>query len=136
LADGRPVLRAPTLWQWWSIVVAALAIVVMWPPVDGKSLAVTFVNWAVDPSGQLPILPSQLPLGKGDDPEAVEARDSVVRQYDALHSQGGWTRRRLLLKVAGEPLRPSTMRQLLMGAAVILALVTWRVAVRTPPASS
>ena len=96
----------------------------------------TFVNWVVDPAGELPILPSQLPLGQGDDPEAVEARDSVVRQYDAMSAKGGWMRRRLGLKVAGEPLRPATMRQLLMGAAVILALVTWRVAARTPPASS
>jgi hypothetical protein len=123
-------MRAPTPWHWWSIVVAALAIVVMWPPVDGKSLAVTFVNWAVDPTDQLPVLPPQLPLGKGDDPDAVEARDSVVRQYDGLYLKGGWTRRRLELKVADEPIRPSTMRQLLMAAAVVLASVTWRLAAR------
>ena len=98
--------------------------------VDGRSLAVTFVNWAVDPAGRLPTLPQQLPLGAGDDPEAVEARDAVVRDYDALYARGGMTRRRMDLKVAGEPLRPSTMRQLLMAAAVILAAVTWRVATR------
>jgi hypothetical protein len=121
-------MRAPTPWQWWLIVLAALAIVVTWPPADGKSLAVTFVNWVVDPAGQLPVLPPQLPLGKGDDPDAVEAHDSLVRQYDALYMKGGWTRRRLVLKVAGEPVRPSTMRQLLMAAAVVLGLVTWRVA--------
>lgn len=124
-------MRAPTPWHWWSIVVAALAIVVMWPPVAGKSLAVTFVNWAVDPIGHLPVLPSQLPLGKGDDFDAVEAHDAVVRQYDELYNKGGWTRRRLELKVAGEPIRPSMMRQMLMAAAVVLAAVTWRVATRT-----
>lgn len=121
-------MRPPTPQHWWSIVVAALAIVVMWPPVDGRSLAVTFVNWAVDPLGRLPVLPPQLPLGKGDDFDAVEAHDAVVRQYDELYNKGGWTRRRLALKVAGEPIRPSTMRQLLMAATVILAAVTWRVA--------
>lgn len=123
-------MRAPTPWQWWSIVGAALVIVVMWPPVDGKSLAVTFVNWAVDPIGHLPVLPPQLPLGKGDDFDAVEAHDAVVRQYDELYNKGGWTRRRLALKVAGEPIRPSTMRQMLMAAAVVLAAMTWRVATR------
>ncbi len=110
------------------MVAAALAIILIWPPAGGKSLAVTFVNWAVDPTGQLPVLPPQLPLGAGDDPDAVEAHDSLVRQYDALYIKGGWTRRRLELKVAGEPLRPTMMRQLLMAAALVLAAVTWRVA--------
>ena len=35
----------------------------------------------------------------------------------------------MALKTAGEPLRPSTMRQLLMGAAVVIAAVAWRDAV-------
>ena len=109
---------------------AAVAIVVLWPPADGKSLAVTFVNWVVDPGGRLPVLPPQLPLGAGDDPEAVEARDAVVREYDARHAQGGWTRWRLQLKVADQPIRPAVMRQLLTAAAVVLAAVTWRVAAR------
>lgn len=102
----------------------------MWPPANGKSLAVTFVNWAADPTGQLPALPPQLPLGRGDDFDAVEAHDAVVRQFDELYKKGGLTRRRLQLKVAGEPIRPSTMRQMLMAAAVVLAAVTWRVAAR------
>ena len=123
-------MRAPTPWEWRSLVVAAVAIVVLWPPADGKSLGVTFVNWVVDPAGRLPVLPAQLPFGTGDDPEAVEARDAVVREYDALHRQGGWTRWRLDLKVAGEPIRPSTMRQLLTVAAVFVAAATWRVAAR------
>ncbi len=124
-------MQAPAPRQWWAIVVAALAIVVMWPPAGGKSLGVIVVNWAVDPANHLPVLPPQLALGQGDDPEAVEARDAVVRHYDALYAQGGWTRRRLELKVAGEPIRPSTMRQLLMAAAVVVAAVTWRVATRS-----
>lgn len=123
-------MRAPTPWQWRSIVGAALLVVMMWPPVDGKSLAVTFVNWAVDPTGHLPVLPPQLPLGQGDDFDAVEAHDAIVRHYDELYNNGGWTRRRLVLKLASEPIRPSTMRQLLMAAAVVLAAVTWRVAAR------
>ena len=123
-------MRAPTPWQWRLIVGAALLVVMMWPPVDGKSLAVTFVNWAVDPTGHLPVLPPQLPLGQGDDFDDVEAHDAIVRHYDELYNKGGWTRRRLVLKLASEPIRPSTMRQLLMAAAVVLAAVTWRVAAR------
>ena len=123
-------MRAPAPWQWRSLLVAALAVVVLWPPGDGKSLGVTFVNWAVDPTGRLPVLPKQLPLGTGDEPDAVEARDAVVREYDRSYAEGGWTRWRMALKTAGEPVRPSTMRQLLMGAAVVIAAVAWRVAAR------
>lgn len=125
-------MQAPAPWQWRSLLVAALAVVVLWPPADGTSLGIMFVNWAVDPAGQLPVLPTQLPLGSGDDPDAVEARDAVVRQYDRLYAEGGWTRRRMALKTASGPLRPSTMRQLLTGAAVVIAAVAWRVAARTP----
>lgn len=123
-------MQVPAPWQWWSLLAASLVVVVLWPPVDGTSLAVTFVNWAADPAGDLPVLPPQLPLGSGDDPEQVEVRDAMVRDYDARVAAGGWTRRRMALKVAGEPLRPSTMRQLLTGAAVVVAALTWRVAAR------
>ena len=123
-------MRAPAQWQWRSLLVAALAVVVLWPPADGKSLGVMFVNWAVDPADQLPVLPKQLPLGRGDEPDAVEAHDAAVREFDRRDAEGGWTRRRMALKTAGEPLRPSTMRQLLAAAAVVIAAVAWRVAAR------
>lgn len=112
--------------RWWLILIAALVIVAWWPPEGGKSLAITFVNWAVDPGGRLPVLPSQLPLGLGDDPAAVELRDAMVREYDARYAEGGWTRRRLALKVAGDPIRPPLMRQLLTAAAVGLVMLAWR----------
>jgi hypothetical protein len=87
------------------------------------------VNWAADPFDELPTLPPQLGLGVGDDLEAVNARDAIVRHYDELYRQGGWTRRRLLLKVADDPLRPSTTRQLLTGLGVLTVLLVWRSAV-------
>ena len=124
-------MRTPTPWHWWSIVVAALAIVVMWPPVDGKSLGMTVVNWAVDPWGELPILPPPLGRGASDDVEAVEAHDAEVRRFDEFNMKGGWTRRRLLLKVANDPFDKSITRQLLSGLAVLSALVFWRVAGRS-----
>ncbi len=112
--------------QWWLLAVAAVLIVSAWPPRDDKSLAAKFVNWAVDPAGVLPILPDPLALGQGDDPDRVNARDMQVQQYDALYLKGGWTRKRLELKVAGDPLNPATQRQFLSLAAVVMGLLVWR----------
>jgi len=121
----------PTNRQWWCLTVVALLIVLAWPPDTGRSLAAKFVNWAADPFGELPVLPPQLGLGAGDDVEAVNARDAIVRHYDELYMQGGWTRRRLLLKVARDPLPPATTRQLLATLGVMTVLLVWRSAVRT-----
>src|SRR5439155_509076 len=93
---------------------------------DDRSLAAKVVNWAVDPFDALPALPDQLGLGEGDNPDAVNARDTQVQQYDALYAKGGWTRRRLLLKVARDPLTAGTERQLLLAAAALTALLVWR----------
>jgi hypothetical protein len=120
----------PTNAQWWCLALVSLTIVLAWPPRDDRSLATKFVNWAVDPLGTLPILPPQLGLGTGDDVEAVNERDAIVRRYDELYLQGGWTRRRLLLKVADDPLRPSTTRQLLTALGVLTVFLVWRSAVR------
>jgi hypothetical protein len=116
----------PNNLQWWTLVVCAVLIVTAWPPRDGKSLGAKFVNWAVDPTNQLPTLPDQLALGHGDDPDAVNARDMQVQQYDALYLKGGWTRKRLELKVAGDPFDPGTERQLLTVVAVLVGLLVWR----------
>jgi hypothetical protein len=113
--------------QWWLLIIVALLIVFVWPPSDDRSLAVKFVNWAVDPRGELPILPDQLALGLGDDPDAVRAHDMQTQQYDALYLKGGWTRRRLELKVARDPLNPATERQLLTMVAVVTAFIAWRI---------
>jgi hypothetical protein len=112
--------------QWWFLLIVALVIVFLWPPRDNKSLAVKFVNWAVDPWDELPILPDPLPLGMGDNPDAVYLHDLQTQQYDALYLKGRWTRRRLELKVASDPLDPSTERQVLTGMAVAAAFLAWR----------
>jgi len=116
----------PTNSQWWFLLLVALLIVFLWPPRDNQSLAVKFVNWAVDPWDELPIEPEPLPLGSGDNPQAVELHDILMQQYDALYLKGGWTRRRLELKVASDPLDPSTERQVLTGVAVAAAFLAWR----------
>ena len=123
----------PSNAQWWLLVLVALLVVCVWPPASDSSLVVQFVNWAADPRGELPMLPDQLALGLGDDPDAVAAHDLQTQRYDALYLKGGWTRRRLELKVARDPFNPGTERQLLTAIAVFTAFVAWRLAGRAGP---
>ena len=123
----------PTNLQWWLLAIVALLIVFVWPPSDDKSLAVKFVNWVVDPGDELPVLPNQLALGLGDDPDAVAAHDLQTQQYDALYLKGGWTRRRMELKVARDPMNPATEPQLLVGVAVVAGFLAWRFGGRSSP---
>jgi hypothetical protein len=116
----------PSNAQWWILFGVTLCVIVAWPPQEDKSLAAKLVNFIVDPQDQLPILPPPLPIGVGDDPDAVNAHDDQVRQYDALFMQGGWTRKRLELKVAGDPWDPTTTRQLLVALFAAAALIVWR----------
>jgi hypothetical protein len=103
--------------RWWALLAVVLFVILAWPPDGDKSLLAKCVNWAVDPVGELPVLPPQLGYGLGDDPQAVEERDAQVRRYDELYNRGGWTRMRLELKVAGDPLPRGTERQLLLAIA-------------------
>jgi hypothetical protein len=114
--------------QRWILVAVASLIVFAWPPDDDRSLAVKIVNWAVDPGDQLPVLPDPLALGHGDDPDAVAAHDMQVQRYDERYLKGGWSRRRLELKVARDPLNPGTERQVLAAIGVLTALLVWRLA--------
>jgi len=107
-----------------------LLLVAVWPPQGDKSLAAKIVNWVVDPLNRLPVPPPVLPPGLGDDPDLVEAHDAEARFYDDLYGQGGWTRRRLELKVAGDPFDPSTTRQLLTALGVLTVLYAWRLGTR------
>lgn len=112
--------------QWWVLLTVTLLMVFLWPPAGDKSLALKFVNWAVDPYRSLPVLPPPFGPGTGDDVTAVEAHDSQVRMYDELYARGGWTRTRLRLKVAKDPMNPATERQLLVGLEVLVAFLVWR----------
>jgi hypothetical protein len=120
--------KRPSAASWWTVLAIALFVIAAWPPDEDKSLLAKFVNWAADPAGDLPVLPPQLGYGLGDDPQAVEERDAQVRRYDELYNRGGWTRRRLELKVAGDPLPRGTERQLLLAfaAAAIFAVFMLR----------
>jgi hypothetical protein len=115
--------------QWWVLVIAALFIVCAWPPSspdNDKSLAMKFVNWAVDPRGELPVMPPPFTFANGDDPETVTKHDTQSLDYGLLYLKGGWIRRRLELKVAGDPFDPSTERQLLIALGVATVFLVWR----------
>src|SRR5438046_10540583 len=84
-----------------NLLVAFMVLLVcLWPPGNERSLVVRLANWAVDPRGELPVLPAPFALDAGDDPDAVAAHDAQVQAYDARYAQGGWMRRRLEWKVA------------------------------------
>lgn len=126
LCKNRAGMKSVTTRQGILLLGILLTVIVVWPPDSGRSLAATLVNWAVDPRGQLPVLPPQLGYGVGDDPAAVEERDAIVRRYDALNGGGWWMRTRLRLKVAGDPFAPSTERQLLLALGAVAAFFVWR----------
>jgi hypothetical protein len=121
----------PSNLQWWILVIVALLVVFVWPPSGDKSLAAKFVNWAVDSQNALPVLPDRLALGMGDDTDAVQRERPAHAAVRRAVPQGGWTRKRLELKVAGDPLSPSTERQPLTGIAALTAFLVWRSGGRT-----
>jgi hypothetical protein len=112
--------------QWWILLIVALLIVAAWPPADSRSLAMKFVNWAVDPGSRLPTLPPPYGPGEGDDLQAVNAHDLQTRMYDELYEKGGWTRMRLELKEAGDPFDAGTERQMLVAFGVVAGFLVWR----------
>jgi len=110
-----------------NLVVAFIVLLVcLWPPGNDRSLALRLVNWAVDPHDELPVLPPPFALGAGDDPDAVAEHDAEVLAYDARYAQGGWTRRRLQLKVARDPFDAAAERQALLALGIVAAFLLWR----------
>ena len=110
-----------------NLVVAFIVLLVcLWPPGNDRSLALRLVNWAVDPRNELPVLPPPFARGAGDDPDAVAEHDAQVLAYDARYAQGGWTRRRLQLKVARDPFDAAAERQVLLALGIVAAFLLWR----------
>jgi len=108
------------------LVAFGVLLVCIWPPQNDRSLVAKMVNWAVDPGDQVPVLPEPFGLGAGDDPEIVAEHDAQVQAYDSLYEKGGWTRRRLELKVARDPFNPATERQVILALGIVTAFVFWR----------
>ena len=116
----------PTRAQSTTIWVAVVVLLLGWPPREGGSLAVKAVRWAADPRNDLPALPDPLPMGLGDDGDAVAEHDRQMQEYYDFVEQSATNRLRLRMKYAEEPLDPGTERQLLVGGAVLVALSVWQ----------
>jgi hypothetical protein len=116
----------PNRAQWSIVWVVAILVVLAWPPDAGRSLGTKALNWAADPRGSLPDLPPPLPMSLGDDGDAVTAHDTQETAYYQERGRSPVTRWRMDLKTARDPFDRSTQRQLLVGMAVLSALLVWR----------
>ena len=116
----------PNRAQWRIIWIVAILLILVWPPGQGNSLALKAVHWLADPSNSLPAQPDPLPMGLGDDGDAVAEHDRRLAEYFEFRDASAMNRMRLRLKTAGEPLDPGTERQLLIGVAILAALSVWR----------
>jgi hypothetical protein len=116
----------PNRAQWATIWVVAVFLILAWPSGDSKSLGAKVVNWAVDPGDALPTMPPQLPMSLDDDGDAVAAHDALEQEYYDAYRRSSANRLRMRLKEAGDPLDPSTERQILAGVGILAALAVWR----------
>ncbi|MCU1386026.1 MAG: hypothetical protein JWL71_4723 [Acidobacteria bacterium] len=112
--------------QWSIIWIVTVLVILAWPPDDGRSLFVKALNRAADPFSTLAAWPAPLPIGLGDDGDAVSAHDGQEAEYYRQYNSSPVTRWRMDLKAARDPIDPSTARQLLVGIAVLSALAAWR----------
>jgi hypothetical protein len=119
-------LFQPNKSQWRVIWVVAAILVLFWPGRESPSLAVKAVNFGADPFHSLPTLPPPLPLGLGDDAEAVILHDMQENAYFDAYESSALNRLRMMLKDWRDPLDSTTERQILVGLAVLGALLVWR----------
>src|SRR5262249_10866672 len=97
-----------------------------WPAEHGRSLGVKAANWLVDPSNSLPTLPEPLPMGLDDDGDAVSAHDAQESEYYRQYGSSRVMQVRMTNKTASDTFDHSTERQILIGIAILSALVVWR----------
>jgi hypothetical protein len=116
----------PTRAQQGIIWAVAIGLVLTWPPREGGSLALKAVRWAADPRNEIPPFPDPLPMGLGDDGDAVAAHDRQIQEYYDFVEASPTNRLRTRLKSAEEPLDPGTERQLLTAIGILAALAVWR----------
>ena len=116
----------PTRAQQGIIWAVAILLVLAWPPREGRSLGLKAVRWAADPGNEVPTLPEPLPMGLGDDGDAVAAHDRQIQEYNDFVEGSATNRLRMRLKYAEEPLDPATERQLLTAVAVLAAVGVWQ----------
>ncbi len=98
----------------------------LWPTANDRSLATKAVNFIADPRGHLPALPPPIPLGLGDDADAVIAHDEQEAAYYDAYNGSAVTRFRMTMREWRIPLSPGTTRQILIAVAVLGLLLLWR----------
>ena len=113
----------PSNSQWRLIWPLAIFLLLAWPAENG-SLAVKGIRWLADPGGTLPVFPPPLSMELGDNADAVAEHDAQEQEYYRVLASSARTR--LRLKELNDPFEPATQRQLLVGLAVIGALLVWR----------
>ena len=113
--------------------IVAIVLVLAWPSSEGASLGIMAVRWAADPWNTLPKIPEPLPMGLGDDGDAVAAHDEQEAEYYRLTAASWTIRTRLRFKAIEDPLPASTQRQVLTGFGILSALGVWRLGVRGRP---
>lgn len=116
----------PNRAQWRVIWIVAILMIVAWPLRDEGSLGLKAVRWLADPRNELPAIPDPLPMGLGDDGDAVAEHDRRLQEYYEFEDRSAINRLRLRLKNAGEPLEPGTERQVLVGLGILAALGIWK----------
>ena len=116
----------PARRQWALIWLVAVLVILGWPPDSGRSPGAKLVNWGADPRNTLPSMPAPLPMGLDDDGDAVAAHDLAERSYYDERDRSAITRLRIDLKNTSDPFERSTQRQLLVGLAVVGALLVWQ----------
>ena len=109
----------------------AIFVLLAWP-VENGSLAVKSIRWLADPPGTLPTLPPPLSMELGDNADAVAEHDAQEQAYYRIAGSSDWARGRMRLKELNDPFEPATARQLLVGIAVIGALIVWRTGSTNP----
>jgi len=83
-------------------------------------------GWVVDPGRRLPSMPPPLPMGLDDDGDAVSEHDMLENAYLQARERSSIARFRMDVRDGADPLERSTQRQLLVGLAVLSALIVWR----------
>jgi len=116
----------PSRRQWAIIWPVALLVVLAWLPDAGRSLGMKLAGRIVDPGGQLPTMPPPLPMGLDDDGDAVAEHDMLENAYLQARERSSVVRFRMDVKDGADPFERSTQRQLLVGLAVLAALIVWR----------
>ena len=104
----------------------AAVFVLFWPNQQSRSLAIKAVNWAADPSDNLPHPPADFSMEDGEDTAVVIAHDDQEAEYEKAYATPGLEGIRIRLRDMPEPFDPTTQQQVLAAMLVLGGLLVWR----------